>query len=87
MGFFKKIKTKLEDTLDDLATIEHALILENPDKIILYQKVELEGDNVAYMCDEKLSPEVLELFNEVCSASSEARTGIARFIVESIKII
>lgn len=85
MGFFDEIKSKLESTLDDLSTIEHVMIDDSTGQLMIYQSIEIEGDSLVYFGDNVVTERQLELFNQACAAASEARTGIARFIVECIK--
>lgn len=85
MGFFDQIKTKLEETLEDLTTIEHAMIDEETGKILLYQRLELEGDSLGFTVDHPLTSEQQDLFVAACEASATARTALGNFIVACIK--
>lgn len=87
MSFFKRIEKKLKAKLKDLSTIEHAMIQREEDDqiLLLYVLNSTDGDSMAFQGDERVSEKKYELFNEATSASSQARTGLTRFIIESIK--
>ncbi|NQY07506.1 MAG: hypothetical protein HRT68_15245 [Flavobacteriaceae bacterium] len=83
MSFFEEIGEKLENALHDIATIEHAMILEKKDGYV-YCIQQTEGDSISCISEKPIDEEYLRLFNDCFHASSEARTSITRFIIECI---
>ena len=83
MAFFKELKEKLENTIVDLATTEHALIVEENDEII-YRFQQIGGDSLSYFSEDLTEKEYFELFNEAFLASTVARTDLSRFIIECL---
>ena len=84
MKFFDDIKTKLEDTLEDLTTVEHVLIIEDSNEFI-YRFQQTAGDSLCHLGEGPVNPEYISLFNDAFSASMEARTGIGQFLIECLK--
>lgn len=83
MAFFQDIKKKLENTLTDLTTIEHALIIEDSgDYIYCFQQI--AGDSLAHVGGDPIDEEYFVLFNDAYSAASESRTSLSRFIIECL---
>lgn len=87
MSFFKKLKTKIEDTVGDLSTLEHALYVEQEGerKLVLYRRQQIEGDSIIYINDKvEIDPETMALFNEAVLAGNVARNDLAQFLIESL---
>ncbi len=86
MGFFNDVKDKLETALEDIASLEHAVVLEESNAVLLYRVQEIEGDSMVHLnAQQNITAQQLEFFNTIFLASSEARTGISQFIIECIK--
>ncbi|WP_215225705.1 hypothetical protein [Echinicola shivajiensis] len=87
MNFFEKIKNKLEDSIKDKSSIEHALIQRNngKDELLIYRKQGLDGDCVNYQSSEKIATELIKAFNESFQASVISRNAIIRAAIEIFK--
>lgn len=83
MSFFKEIKEKLEETLIDISTVEHVMIIEDDDGCV-YRFQQTDGDSLFYISEKPIDEAYLALFNDAFSASVEARNGITRFIIECL---
>ena len=83
MAFFKDIRDQLENALVDIATIEHAMIIED-DNGCIYRFQQTDGDSLSYVSENPIDEDYLLLFNDAFSASVEARTSITRFIIECL---
>ena len=83
MAFFEEIKEKLEEALIDIATVEHAMIIEENDGCV-YRFQQTDGDSLSYVSDNPIDEAYLSLFNDAYSASVESRTSITRFIIECL---
>ncbi|MGH1386408.1 hypothetical protein [Kordia sp.] len=83
MAFFNDIKEKLEEALLDISTIENVMIIENENGCV-YRFQQIEGDSLTYISENPIDEEYVALFNEAFSASTEARNGITRFIIECL---
>lgn len=91
MGFFKDLKhdlqTKIEQGARDMATIEHALLKADQGgmEVLLYRRMETEGDSVSYLADQKIDKKVIELFNLSFQAAMKSRTSIIKVLIEILK--
>jgi len=83
MAFFEDLKDKLENTLTDLTSIEHAMIFEDNNEC-MYRFQQTAGDSMSYLSEEPIDEDYFLLFNEAFSASVEARTSITKFIIECL---
>jgi len=84
MAFFKNIKTKLENTLHDLTTIEHALLVENEESQCIYRFEQLDNDSICYISENPVDEEYIPLFNDAFEAASESRSSLSKFIIECL---
>ena len=83
MSFFKDLKKQLEEKLIDIATVEHAMIIEEEGGYV-YRFQQVDGDSFSIVSDTPIDEAYLTLFNEAFMAGVEARTGITRFIIECL---
>ena len=84
MSFFQDIKDKLETTLNDLTTIEHALVMEEEKTKYVYRFQQIDGDSYCYISPDPLDEEYYPLFNAAFSAATESRISLSKFIIECI---
>lgn len=83
MNFFQKIKSDLEEKLEDFSTIEHVLIVENSNTY-LYRLQQAEGDSLVVLSDKPLHNSHKQVFNDVFLTAVEARKNITKFIIECL---
>ena len=87
MDFFENLKEKIKDTVQDMSTVEHAMLREKAkrQKFMAYRYQEATGDSICLITDQQpLTPEELRLFNSAFQASIVSRTGITQFLIETI---
>lgn len=84
MNFFEKIKEDLEKGIEDMTTVEHALIQKNEEKseLLLYRKQEIDGDSIVFHTSKALEPEIIEAFNKAFQASITSRIGILSALIK-----
>jgi hypothetical protein len=84
MSFFGNIKDQLENTLKELTTIEHALVIEEDKTKYVYRFQQTDGDSYCYISPDPLDEEYYPLFNAAFSAATKSRTSLSKFIIECI---
>jgi hypothetical protein len=84
VGFFQDIKDRLEETLTDLKTIEHALVVEDEKMKCIYRFEQLDGDSICFISEDQVDLDYYPVFNEAFKAASVSRSGLSRFIIECI---
>ena len=89
MGFFQKIRNKIEDGVKDMTSLQNGLIVQHPgpDKdIIVYSKKDSDADviNVIQGMNSESDLKFIEIHNQICEVSQLARLGLTTFIIETL---
>ena len=86
---FNNLKKALGSFVSDISSTEVAVINESEQQIIMYSKIEIEGDQLSFV-SENVKPEMIELQKTITHTAIQSRMTVIKMagvVLDAIKPI